>query len=507
MDYVIGCDVGSQSTKALLLSREGELCGQASHAYPIVYPQPMWAEQDANDWTRALTLSIRELLAQTNVSPRQIRGIGVASQVETVVAVDRAGAPLAPALLWMDRRATQQCEELSANMGASRVLDLTGLNIDPTHVAPKIRWVKEQQPRVYERAASFLQTGSYVAAHLSGERAVDYSNASATLLLDIRKKEWSQEMCRAFGIERELLPPLYASTKKLGTLRREIAPELGLNSETIVVVGSGDEHAACLGAGVVRAGLVGDIIGTAEPVCAASATPLIDSTGLLELHCHADADMWLLENPGFVSGANYRWFRDQFASAEMQSAARAGDSAYARLDAEAARVRAGAEGVIFLPCLMGAMTPTWNDAARGTFFGFTLAHTRAHFARAVLEGSAYAVRDLTQRMSALGLRVDELRAMGGGAASALWNQIKADVTGLPVAVPRTTETTALGAALEALVGIGAYASLAEACAEMVRIEKRFEPQAQNRAVYDEMYELYRTVYFSLLPVFERAAKL
>jgi xylulokinase len=247
---------------------------------------------------------------------------------------------------------------------------------------------------------------------------------------------------------------------------------------------------------VTRPGLVGDIAGTAEPVCAASAEVAFDNTRLVETHCHADPDLWLLENPGFVSGGNYRWLRDQFAHAETYSA----------LDLEAAGVPPGAEGLTFLPSLMGAMAPTWNEAARGTYAGFTLAHTRGHFVRALLEGSAYAVRDITTQMRAAGIELRELRVVGGGAKSRLWNQIKADVTGLQVNVPEITETTALGAAFLALVGTGAYATLSEASEHIVKIREGIDPDPQTRPIYTESYEQYRQTYFALLPLFEEAAK-
>jgi len=251
-----------------------------------------------------------------------------------------------------------------------------------------------------------------------------------------------------------------------------------------------------------------DIAGTAEPVCASATQPIFDPTGLVETHCHADPAWWLLENPGFVSGANYRWFRDQFAPLEVQAAGQGGPSAYDLLNDLAAQAPAGAEGLVLLPCLMGAMTPTWNAAARGTFAGFTLAHRREHFARAVLEASAYAVRDITDQMQQMGLALTEIRAVGGGARSRLWRQIKADVTGLPVTLPQTSETTALGAALLALVAIGAFASLSDAARQVVCLvdAERVEPDRAAQARYEDSYQFYRDTYFALLPVYERAAR-
>ena len=494
MDYVIGCDVGSQGTKAILLAVSGEVAGETYEGYSIDYPHPLWAEQPVERWLNALTLAIRKLLAGSGVSASKIRALSLATQVDGVIPIDSTGRPLHPAIIWMDRRASAQCERVRQELEEEKIFRLTGLNLDATHVAPKIRWLRDEQNAIYEQAAYFLLPGSYMAYALTGELGVDYSNASSTLLLDVYTKTWSAPMAEAFDIDLDRLAPLGAATAPLGKLRADLAESLGLSPETLVMIGCGDEHAACLGAGVTRAGLVGDIAGTAEPVCAASPEPAFDPTRLVETHCHADPDLWLLENPGFVSGGNYRWFRDQFARGET----------YAALDIEAASVPAGAENLTFLPSLMGAMAPTWNESARGTFAGFTLAHGRGHFVRALLEGSAYAVRDITTQMGAAGIELRELRVVGGGAKSRLWNQIKSDVTGLPVNVPEITETTALGAAFLALVGIGAYGNLSEASEHIVKIRECLDPDSATQSAYNESYERYRKTYFTLLPIFEEA---
>lgn len=507
MDCVVGCDVGSQGVKAVLLSVGGKLVGEASAGYAIEYPHPTWAEQPAEVWLTAIAQAVGALRATTGVAPEHIRAIGLDAQVDGVVAVDAAGKPLRPAIIWMDRRAVSQCDAVANAADPFHLFQISGLNLDPSHVAPKIRWLAENEPDHYEQAAHFLLPGSYVGYHLTGEMAVDYSNASSTLLMDVRRREWSPELCARFDIPTNRLAPIRPATDVLGRLRPASAAQLGLSAQTLVTVGSGDEHAACLGAGVVRPGLVCDIAGTAEPVCAASPGPAFDSTGLVETHCHADPDLWLLENPGFVSGANYRWFRDQFAPLEVAAASERGLDPYDLLNDLAASMPPGSEGLILLPCLMGAMAPTWNASARGTFFGFTLAHRREHFVRAVLEASAYAVRDITDQMRRMGLPLALMRVVGGGARSRLWRQIKADVTGLPVELPLTTETTALGAAMLALVGAGACGSLAQAVESVVRIVETIDPHPETQARYEDYYQLYRSAYFALLPVFEQAARL
>ena len=496
MDYAIGCDVGSQGTKAILLSLDGKVLCEAYEGYPIDYPHPLWAEQPVERWVNALTVAIRRLLSESKVVPRDVRALSLATQVDGVIPIDASGQTLHPAIIWMDRRAAAQCEPVRQRVGSERVFQETGLNIDATHVAPKIRWLAEHKPDVYERAMYFLLPGSYMAYYLTGEAAVDYSNASSTLLLDVRTRAWSTFMANAFDIDLNSLAPVGAASAPLGNLRAEVAEKIGLTSNTVVMIGCGDEHAACLGVGITQSGLVADIAGTAEPVCAASQELVFDASSLVETHCHADPDLWLLENPGFVSGGNFRWLRDQFAR----------DQSYALLDVEAAAISPGAEGLTFLPSLMGAMAPTWNEAARGTFAGFTLAHTRGHFVRALLEGSAYAVRDITTQMQVSGLALQELRVVGGGAKSRLWNQIKADTTGLTVSVPEVTETTALGAAFLALVGVGAYASLSEASDHIVQIRERIDPDPLTQSAYDDAYARYRETYFALLPIFEETAR-
>ncbi|OGO20318.1 MAG: xylulokinase [Chloroflexi bacterium RBG_16_48_8] len=507
MEYVIGCDIGTQSAKVILFSFEGEVIGESSSSYDIDYPHPLWAEQPVERWVKALKIALHKLIKQTNVDKKKIRSLGVASQVDGVVPINASGNPLRPAIIWMDKRSKDQCDEMDQTIGHERVFRITGLNVDPSHVAPKIRWIAENQPDVYDHANYFLLPGSYITFYLTGYVVVDYSNASSSMLMDVRHKRWSDEMCRQFDIDITRLAPLEASTNQIGNLKPDVANELGLDPGTVIVTGCGDEHSACVGAGVLRQGLVGAIVGTGEAVCTSSADLLYDPTRLIETHCHADPDLWFIENPGFVSGGNYRWYRDNFAQEEMKKAKEINRSAYDLLDFAAEQVAPGSDGLIFLPCLMGAMTPDWNELARGTFYGLTLSHTRNHFARAILEGSAYGVRDITDQMQSMGLELQEIRVVGGGAKSRLWCQIKADVTGIPVFVPEITETTALGSAMLAMVGVGEYSSLLEVSEHVVRIAGHFEPRLFNQEIYHEYYSLYRQLYTALEPIFLKSSRI
>jgi xylulokinase len=507
MGCVIGCDIGSQGVKVIMLREDGEILGEVSIEYPILYPRPAWAEQPAHFWTDAVVAGIAALRRKVGVSPDEILAIGLDGQVDGFVPVDGHGVPIYSSIIWMDRRAVEQTARVARLHDAKRLFNLSGLNLDPYHVAPKIRWFMDNEPGLSERSRYFLLPGSYVAYFLTGELGVDYSNASSTLLMNVTARVWSPELLEIFQIDPSTMAPIYPANHVLGRLRPEIANQMGLSSKTLVILGSGDEHAASLGAGVVRDGLVCDICGTAEPVCAASQAPVFDPEGLVETHCHAHPDLWLMENPGFVSGGNYRWFRDNFGEAEVQRASYEGLDAYDLLNQAAEQVPPGSEGLIMTPTLMGSVTPTWNALARGVFFGFSLNHRREHFLRALLEGSAYALRDITDRMQHLGLGINEIRAVGGGARSALWRQIKADVTGIPVSLPQTSETTSLGAAMLALDGSGLAGCLAEAAQMCVKIVETREPDQKTCEKYEKYYQLYRATYFALLPVFEQAAKI
>ncbi len=502
--YVIGCDVGSQGTNSALYAADGTLVASAYEGYDLSYPAPGWAEQDATAWPRALVATIRRLLEEVPEGPGAVKGLSFGSQLDGMVVCDSAGRPLRPAMIWMDRRAEVQAKALAERISPQEFYRLVGANLDSSHAVFKALWVREEEPEVFAEAAHLMPPGSFVLREVSGVLAVDYSNASSLALLDPRTRTWSEAVLEVAGISPEMLPELAPGTQPVGTVRAAFAEASGLSPDTVVVVGCGDEMAATLGAGVYAPGEVCDVVGTAEPVCAASAEPREDPTMLVECHPHADPDAWLLENPGFVSGGGLRWWRDQFAPLEREAEATGGVDAYDVLSAAAAEVPPGSEGLVFLPCLQGAMAPEWNGAARGVFYGLTLAHTRAHMTRAILEGSAFALRDILEAMREAGLEVRRLTIVGGGAKGALWRQIKADVTGLPVRVPTSVETTATGAAILAAVGAGVHSSVADAVGAFVSYEPdEHQPDPALRDLYDDAYRRYRDVYFALKPVFDR----
>ncbi len=434
---------------------------------------------------------------------REIAALSFGSQLDGMVAADAGGAPLRPALIWCDRRAGEECEAAAERIDPERLRELTGCNLDPGHVAPKIAWLANREPDVHRAAAAFAPPGSWVAWQVTGTLAVDPSNASSTGVLDPRGRDWNPEACAAFDLDAARLPPVVRSDTVLGPLLGWVRDATGLGGETVVVLGAGDEMAATLGAGVVEPGVVCDVMGTAEPVCAVVAAPAHDPTGLVELHPHADPQTWLLENPGWLSGGAYRWFRDELGGPEAAQAKESGADVYELLNALAERAPPGAGGVSWVPALAGAMAPEWNARARAGWFGVTAAHGRAHLARALLEGNALALRDVIEAIAGAGHAPSEVVCVGGGAKGRLLCQLRAHVTGLPVCRPDDVETTARGAAMIAAAGAGLHPTVAAAGRAMACPRHApVQPDPELRAVYDDLHRRHRRLYEALRPLFD-----
>jgi len=498
---VVGVDVGSQGTCAQALEPDGTLVASSYAPHALSYPRPGWAEQDPGDWIRALVQTLAEV--RLAAAGRPIAALSLGSQLDGLVATDRDGRSLRPALIWSDRRAVAECESVCARSDVELLRAQTGCNIDPGHVAAKIAWLRAHEPEVDRATASYLLPGSWVAWQTAGERAVDPSNASSTGLLDPRRMDWCEDACAAFGVDPDRLAPVRRSDAVLGTVAPWLRDATGLPAETQVVLGAGDEMAAVLGAGVIEPGEVCDVMGTAEPVCAVVAEPSLDGSGLVELHPHAAPERWLLENPGWLSGGAYRWFRDELGGPEVARAAATGADVYELLNSLALGAPPGADGVSWVPALSGAMAPEWNAHARAGWFGLTAAHGRAHMARALLEGNALALRDVVEAIAAAGHRLTGLVCVGGGARGDLLLEIRAHVTGLTVCRPHDVETTARGAAMLAAAGAGVHDTVAAAAGAMAG--PRAEPVAPDpelRPVYDALHARHLRLYAALRPLFD-----
>lgn len=480
MRYVIGVDVGSQSIKAVLVDDGGSVAATAAAPLVMRHPHSGWAEQSPQDWVTQFVAAVREVLTHAD---GDVEAIGLASQVDGVVAVDSGLEVVHDALIWLDRRAVNETRSFVKALGEDDLFARTGLNADASHGAPKMMWLRDHEPDAWDRTRWLLPVGGYLVAWMTGRCVQDPSNASSTMLYDLHERDYSDELCAAAGVDRALLPDIASAVDVADVLSESAAEALGLTTRCRVVVGTGDEHASSLAAGVVGPGVIADVTGTAEPVTSASTEPLLDDERLVETHAHAIDGVFLIENPGFVSGGSTLWLADLLKRPQ------------ADIFELAAEAPAGSDGVVFVPALTGAMTPRWNAEMRGCFSGLSMNHGQAHLARAVVEGCAYALRDVVDRLDAMGLAGDEVRIVGGGGRSVLWNQIKADVLGRPVRRVLSKEGCALGAAMLAGVSAGFFADVPAAVQQTIELsESLVTPDPGNAATYAEAYASYRRLF-------------
>lgn len=482
---IIGVDIGTQSLKAIVSDASLRVLGTFAEGYEVHYPKAGWAEQDPMLWERALGRVIQGALTAAQVRADQVRGLGVAGQLDGCIAVGEQGTPLSPCLIWMDRRATDQMQSVDA----TSVHRLNGIQADAGHMAAKVAWLKQHGGFDPERVRCYHQPVSYLVARLTGRSVMDHALASTTMLYSLEARDYAPELLSQFGIRREELPELAESEHVAGVLTLEGARLTGLPAGVRVAVGTGDDFSSALGEGLLSPGRAVCILGTAEVVGALSPKPSVDARGLLETHPYAGGTYYV-ENPGWLAGGALTWFKNTFRLNRVEE-----------IEELAASVAPGAEGLLFLPALSGAMAPEWNAHARGCFYGLTASHTLAHMARAVLEGCAFAMRDVLDRLQEMSIPVSSLLLSGGGSHSRLWAQIRADVSGVPVDVSEFKDTSAMGALLLASVACGAQPSLAAAVEGLGQRSTRVIPDPAQREAYLRAYGRYRVLFESLKPMF------
>ena len=504
MRYLLGIDVSTTGSKALLVDEAGSVVTSVTTEYLMYTPQPLWAEQDPADWWDATVTSVRQALELGNVDARDVVGIGMTGQMHGLVALDGAGAVLRPCIMWNDQRTGPQCAAITERVGAERVLQLTGNPVLPGFTAPKIVWVREHEPEVYARIAHVLLPKDYVRLRLTGEHATEVSGASGTSLFDVGQRRWSEEMLEALEIPRAWMPVCAESPAVTARISAEAARQTGLLEGTPVVGGGGDQAAQAVGSGIDREGVISVTVGTSGVVFAASDAYRVEPLGRLHAFCHAIPGKWHLMGVVLSAGGSFRWFRDALGDPERTEALTARRDPYELLTGLAAEAPAGCEGLLFLPYLTGERTPHPDPEARGAYCGITLRHSKPHMVRAVLEGVTYALRDSLELMRDLGLTIEQVRGSGGGARSPLWRQMLADVFESELVTVNVTEGAAYGAALLAGVGSGVYASVAEACASAVKVVDQVTPGA-DALVYADYYPVYRSLYPALKSAFHATA--
>ena len=470
---MLGIDIGTQSLKAVILTPEFAVLGEGAVAYQPTFPQAGWAEQDPLLWERALKPAIGAALAAARLSPQDIASIGIAGQLDGVVAVDDAGNPVHPCIIWMDRRAETEIADIDADL----VLRRCGVILDASHPAAKIRWLKK-----HVRARRFHVPVSHVVSRLVGSNVIDHATASTTMVYGLAARDYDAELLFDFGIERDQLPEPRAADSLAGELTRRGSELTGLPAGLPVAVGTADDFASTLGAGIAAPGRFINVLGTAEVAGAPCAELLIDAQRLVETHAFTGGH-YFIENPGWLSGGAITWFCNTFGVAGAQA-----------FDKLAATAPPGCDGVTFIPALAGAMAPRWIASARASFTGLNASHGSQHMARAVLEGTAFAMKDVLDRVLAMGVPVEALRIVGGGAKSQLWTQIRADLTGLPAEVPQHLDTSAIGAALLGGWAAGRVADIIGAAQKIAAPLAVVLPSAANMAACNMAYQRYRSVF-------------
>jgi xylulokinase len=484
----------------VLLDGDGRVVSSATAAHPpFASPHPGWAEQNPDDWWSAACNAVRECLARGNSAPREIGGIALTGQMHGLVLLDRSNSVLRPSIIWCDQRTEVECREITAKVGAARLIELTANPALTNFTLPKIWWVQKHEPDVWARAGAILLPKDYIRLRLSGSRATDVADASGTLLLDVANRQWSQPMMEMSRLDSDLLPAVFESCEISGRVSEQGARATGLRAGTPVIAGAGDQAAGAVGMGIVRAGAVSATIGTSGVVFAATAGPVRDPAGRIHTFCHAVPRRWHVMGVTQAAGYSLRWFRDQFGAIGDPT-----QDAYARLMAEASAAPAGADGLLWAPYLMGERTPYLDPQARGALVGISATHTRAHVVRAILEGVAFSLRDTLTIFDELKIPVESIRLGGGGARGALWRQIQADVYGMPVGLLEAEEGAAYGAALLAGVGVGNWTSVEHAADASVRVRQRIEPEPQTMALMNRRYRAYRKLYPALRDIWRDA---
>ncbi|MGA2031487.1 MAG: xylulokinase [Thermoguttaceae bacterium] len=508
MSALLGIDIGTSGTKTLAIDPEGRILAEATESYPCYVPKPLWSEQDPEDWWQATVKSVRRVVKAAKLQPADVRAIGLSGQMHGSVFLDKQNRVIRRAILWNDQRTAAECRELESRVGGRH--ELIKLVANPAltgFTAPKILWLRNHEPKNFERTRKVLLPKDEVRRRLTGEFATDVSDASGMLLLDVAKRTWSKELLSALQLDPDLLAKCYESEEVTGKLTAEAAQVLGLSADCLVVGGAGDCAAGAVGNGVVTKGILSTSTGTSGVVFVHSDEVKIDPEGRVHTFCHAVAGKWHMMGVNLSAGGSLQWFRNELCKADVAQAKRLKTEVYDLLTREAAAAPAGSHGLFFLPYLSGERTPHADPDARACFIGLTLAHARGHLIRAILEGVTYAMRDSLAIFEGLGVPIRQVRASGGGARSAFWRQIQADVFGRKVVTINTEEGPAYGVALLAAVGAGFFKNIGEACAATIRVVNETAPNRAAKKYYDAAFPVYQQLYHSLKDDFKKIAAL
>jgi xylulokinase len=499
---MLGLDLGTSSVKAMLVDSKGSVLLSASRPYPIESPYPGWCEQDPAVWWRSVKEAVHELLSKTRFSGDSVSSICVSGQMHGMVLLNGSREVLRPAIIWSDNRSRSQRMQIENELGVEALIEISGNRAATGFAAVSFLWVRQNEPRIAEAVKTLLFPKDYIRMRLTGVVCTDFSDASGSLLLDIRRRQWSNEVASTVGIGLDALPEIKGSHEAAGELAEGAAEELGLRPGTIVATGGGDSMVGALGCGVIREGVWSVNIGTGGQVLSPAVRPVVDRIGRTNTFCHAAPGMWVVQGSILSAGLSLRWFRDALGSGEKRLSEICGIDVYDVLTLEAAEAPPCSKGLVFLPYLIGERTPHNDPAARGVFFGLSLAHDKTHMVRAILEGVAFAFRDCKEVLTGLGLKPEKLVFRGGGSGSRLWRDILANVLSETVVSAAQLNDVSFGSCLLAGTACGLWRDLNQACGETVRHGDSSKPDPRASKLYDKQYCLYVSLYRHLKPLFQ-----
>ena len=490
--YWMGIDIGTGGTRALLVDVEGKVRGSFTAPHEdMLMERPLWAEQRPENWWDAAQVAIRGVLSENGIRGEQVTGIGLSGQMHGLTLLDENADVIRPALIWCDQRSQAQVDWINEHVGRDKVLQYTANPVVTGFTLPKLLWVRDNEPRQFDRIRRILLPKDYVRYRLTGEFASEVSDASGTSLFDVLNRRWSWEMADACGVERTALPAVYESADVTGKITQAVADATGLAAGTPVVGGGGDQAASAVGNGIVEAGIVSCTLGTSGVVFAHMDKPAYDPQGRVHTFCHAVRGKWHVMGVTQGAGLSLQWFRNQLAPGID----------YDRLTEEAAASPAGSQGLFWLPYLMGERTPHLDATARAAWVGLTARHTRADIIRSVIEGVSFSQKDGLDIIEGMGVEVESVRLSGGGARSAFWRQLMSNILGKRVVTLDTQEGSAYGAALLAVTGTGAYGTVEECCRVAIREAAEVRPEPERTQAYAQLHRVYQAIYPALRPIY------
>lgn len=507
MNHLIGIDIGTSATKTVLFDEKGKVLFSASEEYPLFQPQNGWAEQNPEDWKRAVLKTLGRVVRESGVDPGNIKGIGLSGQMHGLVMLDEAGEVLRPSIIWCDQRTGEEVEDMLRLMPRERWIRITANPLLTGWTAAKILWVRKREPEIFNRCRHILLPKDYIRYVLTGVFATDVSDASGMQLLDVPNRRWSKEVLDVLKLDETLLGQVFESCEITGTLLPEIAMQVGLNPSTKVAGGAGDNAAAAVGTGIVKDETAFTTIGTSGVVFAHTSHVSIDPKGRVHTCCAAVPGAWHIMGVTQGAGLSLKWFKDQLCQDYVEKAKEQGCDVYDLINEDVASVEPGSGRLLFLPYLMGERTPHLDPDCRGVFFGLSAVHTKKHLLRAVMEGVAYSLCDCNEILKEMGVQVNHMMACGGGGKSGNWRQMLADLYGCTVKTVEQEEGPALGAAILAGVGCGIYPSVEEACSRLIREKSSTEPVEAEAEIYARYHKVYQDLYKSLQEDFKKLSRL